>query len=260
MCVWAWDCVCLLATLMSLLPMSGGTVPEIWLEMVAAISCLHHSTCEPVGLHRKRPLKHWYALTTQKQVTFYKFHYFVFFFLQFLYWCFTLKAISLPFSYALKKQHFFITFIMEYQFNYCFWGIATYLKVPILSPMACTMSHPVHTPISGPIVAKKPFCKFFGGYFRVFNFLENHNCIYILSNEWFLYIMTLPWMYTKWNATRVEGFGLNWVMLCEENVPGFLSAALSGQIALIAADDQQLLNEHIWTEYRGDLRSFLVDR
>lgn len=89
------------------------------------------------------------------------------FFLQFLYWCFTLKAISLPFSYALKKQHFFITFIMEYQFNYCFWGIATYLKVPILSPMACTMSHPVHTPISGPIVAKKPFCKFFGGYFRV---------------------------------------------------------------------------------------------
>lgn len=25
---------------------SGGTCPEIWLEMVAAISCLHHSTWE----------------------------------------------------------------------------------------------------------------------------------------------------------------------------------------------------------------------
>ena len=71
-------CVCvrdLLATLMSLLPMSGGTDPEIWLEMVAAISCLHHSTCEPVGLNRKIPLKHWYALTSYFfQIPFHPFH------------------------------------------------------------------------------------------------------------------------------------------------------------------------------------------
>lgn len=42
---------CVLSTLMSLLPMSGWTDPEIWLEIVAAISCLHHSTWEPVGLN-----------------------------------------------------------------------------------------------------------------------------------------------------------------------------------------------------------------
>lgn len=32
---------------------SGGTGPEIWLEMVAAISCLHHSTWELDGLGGK---------------------------------------------------------------------------------------------------------------------------------------------------------------------------------------------------------------
>ena len=53
------------------------------------------------------------------------------------------------------------------------------------------------------------------------------------------------------------GIWVNWVVFYVENI---LSAALSGQIALLAAGDQQLLNEHIWTEYRGDLWSFLVDR
>lgn len=32
---------------------SGGTCPEIWLEMVAAMSCLHHSTWELVELGGK---------------------------------------------------------------------------------------------------------------------------------------------------------------------------------------------------------------
>lgn len=51
-------------TLHSRVMASGGTPPEIWLEIVAAISCLHHSTWDPVGLCEKKQLTY----NTLKQV------------------------------------------------------------------------------------------------------------------------------------------------------------------------------------------------
>lgn len=44
-CVGTRTCVCVCLVGQDTL-WSGGTDPEIWLEMVAAISCLHHSTWE----------------------------------------------------------------------------------------------------------------------------------------------------------------------------------------------------------------------
>lgn len=51
-CVWLCVCVCVHMVCEDTL-WSGGTDPEIWLEMVAAMSCLHHSTWELDGLSGK---------------------------------------------------------------------------------------------------------------------------------------------------------------------------------------------------------------
>ncbi len=45
-------------TLHSRVMASGGTPPEIWLEIVAAISCLHHSTWDPGLWEREEKNEH----------------------------------------------------------------------------------------------------------------------------------------------------------------------------------------------------------